>query len=210
MLQDAIPSFSSSSSFEQETTWWGEGRAEHSWQKERKAQQIHKHTQKHSQKKVLALSSLLSSSSNSSSTSMVGSFFPSFLPLVLLNPFMIEEEGFSESEWESMHDLKKKPHSIIHNNKQPSSRLSIGPSCAERERDRETQRETERVWVSRTLPICFLQDKLSLWRIPLAGGRGCYEAFKQAIADANKKNSESFDLLQLCLQLLESDVCSRV
>jgi hypothetical protein len=119
---------------------------------------------------------------------------------------MIEEEGFSESEWESMHDLKKKPHSIIHNNKQPSSRLSIGPSCAQRERER----ERERVWVSRTLPICFLQDKLSLWRIPLTGGGGCYEAFKQAIADTNKKSSESFDLLQLCLQLLESDVCSRV
>jgi hypothetical protein len=75
---------------------------------------------------------------------MVGSFFPSFLPLVLLNPFMIEEEGFSESEWESMHDLKKKPHSIIHNNKQPSSRLSIGPSCAERERERERERDRER------------------------------------------------------------------
>jgi hypothetical protein len=70
--------------------------------------------------------------------------------------------------------------------------------CTERET------ETERVWVSRTLPICFLQDKLSLWRIPLAGGGGCYEAFKQAIADTDKKNSESFDLLQLCLQLLES------
>jgi hypothetical protein len=42
MLQDAIPSFSSSSPFEQETTWLGGGRAEHSWQKERKAQQIHK------------------------------------------------------------------------------------------------------------------------------------------------------------------------
>ncbi len=121
----------------------GGGRAEHSWQKERKAQQIHKHTQKHSQRKVLALSSLLSSSSNSSSTSMVESFFPSFLPLVLITPFMIEEEGFSESEWESMHDLKKKPHSIIHNNKQPSSRLSIGPSCAQRERERERERVRE-------------------------------------------------------------------
>ncbi len=64
---------------------------------------------------------------------------PSFLPLVLLTPFMIEEEGFSESEWESMHDLKKKPHSIIHNNKQPSSRLSIGPSCAQRERQRQRE-----------------------------------------------------------------------